>query len=211
MKKIRFIPFVLLVTIFSCSNISKKSAFENFNPVAFIDTNKIANNYVKSYFVATLVNDQLVEMYNNTLSDNNELAVITGEIILNEQLYKEGITYSYCKDSLNNVLKRGISSYRSENKDTTNTIMAFQSDMNMFETTFKISLNEFTIIAKTNRLLDESKELIDNLVFSTKEIARNSNYIIYRLNVLNSNLEKYSINIKFNFDNSWNVSNIELI
>lgn len=211
MKKIRFIPFVLLVTIFSCSNISKKSAFENFNPVAFIDTNKIANNYVKSYFVATLVNDQLVEMYNNTLSDNNELAVITGEIILNEQLYKEGITYSYYKDSLNNVLKRGISSYRSENKDTTNTIMAFQSDMNMFETTFKISLNEYTIIAKTNRLLDESKELIDNLVFSTKEITRNSNYIIYRLNVLNSNLEKYSINIKFNFDNSWNVSNIELI
>ena len=189
MKKIRFIPFVLLVTIFSCSNISKKSAFENFNPVAFIDTNKIANNYVKSYFVATLVNDQLVEMYNNTLSDNNELAVITGEIILNEQLYKEGITYSYYKDSLNNVLKRGISSYRSENKDTTNTIMAFQSDMNMFETTFKISLNEYTIIAKTNRLLDESKELIDNLVFSTKEIARNSNYITYRLNVLNSNLE----------------------
>ena len=80
-----------------------------------------------------------------------------------------------------------------------------------FETNFKISLNEFTIIAKTNRLLDESKELIDNLVFSTKEITRNSNYIIYRLNVLNSNLEKYSINIKFNFDNSWNVSNIELI
>ena len=211
MKKIRFIPFVLLVTIFSCSNISKKSAFENFNPVAFIDTNKIANNYVKSYFVATLVNDQLVEMYNNTLSDNNELAVITGELILNEQLYQEGIIYSYCKDSLNNIFERGLISYRSENKDTTNTIMAFQSNMDMFETTFSINLNKYTIIAKTNKLLDESKEIIDNLIFSTKEITRNSNYIIYRLNVLNSNFEKYSIKIKFNFDNSWNVSNIELV
>lgn len=211
MKKIRFIPFVLLVTIFSCSNISKKSAFENFNPVAFIDTNKIANNYVKSYFVATLVNDQLVEMYNNTFSDNNELAVITGELILNEQLYQEGIIYSYSKDSLNNIFERGLISYRSENKDTTNTIMAFQSNMDMFETTFNINLNKSTIIAKTNKLLDESKELIDNLIFSTKEITRNSNYIIYRLNVLNSNFEKYSIKIKFNFDNSWNVSNIELV
>lgn len=211
MKKIRFIPFVLLVTIFSCSNISKKSAFENFNPVAFIDTNKIANNYVKSYFVATLVNDQLVEMYNNTFSDNNELAVITGELILNEQLYQEGIIYSYSKDSLNNIFERGLISYRSENKDTTNTITAFQSNMDMFETTFNINLNKSTIIAKTNKLLDESKELIDNLIFSTKEITRNSSYIIYRLNVLNSNFEKYSIKIKFNFDNSWNVSNIELV
>lgn len=211
MKKIRFLPIVLLVAIFSCSKIRKESAFENFNPIAFIDTNKIANNYVKSYVVANLVNDQLVEMYNNTFSDNNELAVITGELILNEQLYQEGITYSYCKDSLTNVLNRGIISYKNENKDTTNTIMAFKSAMEMFETTFSINLNKSTIIARTNNLLDESKELIDNLIFSTKEISRNSSYIIYRLNVLNSNLEKYSIKIKFNFDNSWNVSNIELI
>jgi len=211
MKQIKFILSVIFITLISCSNIKNESAFDHFDPVAYIDTNEIANNYIKSYFVVSLVNDELVEMYNNTASDDNDILVITGGLILNKQLYEEGITYSYCKDSLNKVLERGISSYRRENKDTTNTISALQSSMDQIGVSFGLAFNKSTIISRTDRLLDESKSLLDNLIFSTREVTRTPNYIIYKMNVLNSNLEKYSRNIKFNFDNSWNVSTIELL
>jgi len=211
MKQIKLFSFVLLITLVSCSKIRKmNSTYAHFDPVAYTDTNEVAKNYIKSYLVASFVHDQLNEIYKNSI-DDTEQKIILGEIILNKQLYMEDLTYTYCKDSLKKVLDRAISSYSDENKDTTSSVNSYQTAMNLIEISLALCLNNQQIIRQSDQLLDYSKSLIEPLSFNAQEIKRSDTTIVYQFNILNSNFDKYPINVKFNFDVSGEVRSFEIL
>jgi len=211
-RTMKFVLFFLLfisVTMSSCSLFGKKSDYDHFDPVAYIDTNKIANSYIKSYIIASYADDEFRKMYTN-VTDESESYTVTGELILNSELYREGITCSYSKDSLNNILSRGVDSYINENKNSAN-LLTFNANMDLVKTSIGMGLYKDNIISKTVNFLDESASQLSSLTLNATEIVKKPQCIIYKINVLNSNFEKYSRNVKFNFDASGKTTTIQIL